>query len=199
MALYRVDEADGSLSEIPETSLSGEGMRERGDLQRWLRDNPDALEDGLFVLAEEYSDWEDSNRSIDLLALDGDGRILVIELKRDEGAFMDLQAIRYAAMVSHMTFAQAVDAHAGYLRRRGMEGDARARILEYLGAEAGGEPEIESSRPRILRCGARLPTGTHQLGAVAQRRRPRHPMCTPASVPGRRRFGARRNAGYPAA
>lgn len=150
MALYRVDEADGSLSEIPETWLSGEGVRERGDLQRWLRDHPDALEDGLFVLAEEYSDWEDSNRSIDLLALDAEGRLVVVELKRDEGAFMDLQAIRYAAMVAHMTFDQAVVAHERYLHRRGLEGDARARIREHLGAEARGEAEIESSRPRIL-------------------------------------------------
>ena len=150
MALYSVNEADGSLSEIPETSLSGEGMRERGDLQRWLRDHPGALEDGLFVLAEEYSDWEDSNRSIDLLALDGEGRLVVIELKRDEGAFMDLQAIRYAAMVSHMTFAQAVDAHERYLRRRGLECDARERILDHLGADDNGEAEIESGRPRIL-------------------------------------------------
>ena len=150
MALYRVDEADGSLSEIPETSLSGEGMKERGDLQRWLRDNPDALEDGLFVLAEEYGEWADSSRRIDLLALDRGGRLVVIELKRDEGAFMDLQAIRYAAMVAHMTLDRALDAHERYLRRRGTEGDARERILEHLGAEAGGEPEIESSRPRIL-------------------------------------------------
>ena len=111
MALYRVDEADGSLSEIPETSLSGEGMKERGDLQRWLRDNPDALEDGLFVLAEEYGEWADSSRRIDLLALDQNGRLVVIELKRDEGAFMDLQAIRYAAMVAHMTLDRAVVAH----------------------------------------------------------------------------------------
>ena len=150
MALYRVDEADGSLSEIPETWLSGEGMKERGDLQRWLRDHPGALEADLFVLAEEYSDWEDSNRSIDLLALDGHGRLVVIELKRDEGAFMDLQAIRYGALVAHMTLAQAVDAHERYLRRRGMEGDARERILEHLGVDGGGEAEIESSRPRIL-------------------------------------------------
>ena len=53
MALYRVDEAAGSLSEIPETSLSGEGKQERGDLQRWLRDHPGALEPDLFVLTEE--------------------------------------------------------------------------------------------------------------------------------------------------
>ena len=150
MALYRVDEADGSLSEIPETSLSGEGMKERGDLQRWLRDFPGALEPDLFILSEEYSDWEDSSRSIDLLALDQDGRLVVIELKRNEGAFMDLQAIRYAAMVAHMTFAQAVDAHERYLQRRGTEGDASERILEHLGADGGGEAEIESSRPRIL-------------------------------------------------
>ena len=150
MALYRVDEAAGSLSEIPETSLSGEGMRERGDLQRWLRDHPGALEPDLFVLTEEYSDWADSGRSIDLLALDGEGRLVVIELKRDEGAFMDLQTLRYAAMVAHMTFAQAVEAHDRYLRRRGIAGDARERILDHLTAVEDADPEIDSSRPRIL-------------------------------------------------
>ena len=63
---------------------------------------------------------------------------------------MDLQAIRYAAMVAHMTFAQAVDAHERYLARRGIEGGAEARILEHLGADDGAEPEIASARPRIL-------------------------------------------------
>lgn len=150
MALYRVDETSGSLSEIPETSLSGEGKQERGDLQHWLRDHPDALEPDLFVLTEEYSDWADSGRRIDLLALDRDGRLVVIELKRDEGAFMDLQALRYAAMVANMTLARAVEAHDGYLRARGIKGDARERILEHLAGGEDAEPEIESSRPRIL-------------------------------------------------
>ena len=102
MALYRIDEAGGSLRAIPETSLSGEGKRERGDLQAWLRDCPDVLEDGLFVLAEEYGEWADSGRRIDLLALDEHGRLVVVELKRDQAAFMDLQALRYAALVAHM-------------------------------------------------------------------------------------------------
>ncbi len=150
MALYRVDEADGSLIEIPETSLSGEGKRERYDLQRWLRDSPGAIEPDLFVLSEEYSDWDESNRSIDLLALDRDGRLVVAELKRDEGAFMDLQAIRYAALVAHMTLDQAVAAHERYLQRRGLEGDALQRIMEHLGAEGGDEPGIGSKQPRIL-------------------------------------------------
>ena len=150
MGLYRVDEGDGSLTEIAPAALSGEGLQERGDLQRWLRGHPGALEPGLFTLAEEYGAWADSSRRIDLLALDADGRLVVVELKRDEGPFMDLQAIRYAAMVAHMTFARAVDAHERYLQRRGIEGDAEARILDHLGAEDGAEPEIASARPRIL-------------------------------------------------
>ena len=155
MALYSVDEANGSLSRIPETSLSSEGMQERGDLQRWLRDHPDAIEDGLLVLAEEYGEWADSSRRIDLLALDRDSRLVVIELKRDEGAFMDLQAIRYAAMVAHMTLDRAVDAHAHHLRARGIEENARDRILEHIGEI--GETEIASSRPRILLCARDFP------------------------------------------
>ena len=152
MALYRVDESAGSLTAIEPTTLPDEGKRERGDLQRWLRDHPGALEPGLFVLAEEYGygEWADSGRRIDLLALDAAGRLVVAELKRDEDPFMDLQAIRYAAMVAHMTFARAVDAHARYLEGRGIEGDAEALLREHLGSEDGAEPEIGSARPRIL-------------------------------------------------
>ena len=149
MALYRIDETGGSLLEIPETTLSGEGKRERHDLQRWLRDHPAVLEEGLFVLAEEFGEW-DSGRRIDLLALDERGRLVVVELKRDEGAYMDLQALRYAAMVAHMTFEQAVAAHESWLRARATGGDARERIASHLAVGDGVEPEIESANPRIL-------------------------------------------------
>ena len=150
MTLYRVNEGDNSLARIEPTSLSGEGKLETDHLQRWLRDQPEALEPGLFTLAEGYSEWEGSGREIDLLAIDSKGALVVVELKRDEGPFMDLQAVRYAAMVARMTFAQAVAAHERYLRRRSIEGDARERILEHIGANEGGEAEIESTRPRIL-------------------------------------------------
>lgn len=54
---------------------------------------------------------------------------------------MELQAIRYAAMISQMTFGQAVEAHDAYLRQRGGEGSARERILGFLGWE---EPDDEA-------------------------------------------------------
>jgi len=43
----------------------------------------------------------------------------VIELKRtNDGGHMDLQAIRYAAMVSTMTFKQSVETYAKFLKDR---------------------------------------------------------------------------------
>lgn len=58
----------------------------------------------------------------------------MIELKRTEDAgHAELQAIRYAAMVSTMTFDQAVDAHRRYLATNGITADARERILAFLG------------------------------------------------------------------
>ena len=76
-------------------------------LEHVLRDHIDVLGDDLLVIAEEYGEWEDARRRIDLLALDKQRRLVVIELKRTEtGGHMELQAIRYAAMVSAMTFEQ---------------------------------------------------------------------------------------------
>lgn len=92
------------------------------------------------LLAEEFSHWEDSRRRIDLLALDSDANLVVIELKRDEdGGHMELQALRYAAMVSTMTFQEAVDTHARFLKQQGLEIDAKTNILEFLGWQSADE------------------------------------------------------------
>lgn len=108
-------------------------ISERADLQRLLRDSIEIIAPDTLVIAEEFSSWNDSRRRIDLLAIDKDANLVVIELKRTEdGGHMELQAIRYAAMVSTITFQQAVDAFRKYLTDREDNRDPRQTILEFL-------------------------------------------------------------------
>ena len=148
MALFRM-ESDGLLP-IPPTDFAAERIMERHDLQRRLRDRPDAIEPGLFIVAEEYGEWEESRRRIDLLGLDSDGNVVIVELKRtDQDVFMDLQAVRYASLVSALGVEDLVRAHAHYLSRRGIAEDARVRLLSFLGWESEDDVQIGPS-PRIV-------------------------------------------------
>lgn len=118
---------------VEKTTMSDQKLRERTDLQRLLKVSIDVLAKDVMILAEEFGNWEDSKRRIDLLAIDREANLVVIELKRtDDGGHVELQALRYAAMTSVMTFDQAVDAHQEYLARTGHDGDARELILEFL-------------------------------------------------------------------
>ena len=133
MPLYQI--TGQSFRPIPEASFAEMRIGERSDLQRLLRTQIDVLADDLYVLTEEFGDWEDSKRRIDLLAIDTDANLVVIELKRtQDGGHMELQAIRYASMVSAMTFERAVQIHEQFLTRIGQpSGEAHARLLEFLG------------------------------------------------------------------
>jgi RecB family endonuclease NucS len=129
-----------AITEIARTTFAEAGLSERMDLQRLLRERIEILSPDTLVIAEEFSDWDDSKRRIDLLGIDRDAKLVVIELKRTEdGGHMELQALRYAAMVSTMTFERAVAALA---RFRGIDSDdAQAQILDFLGWD---EPDPDS-------------------------------------------------------
>ncbi len=149
MALFRwTKDNKGSLETVPRTEFVNEHVQER-DLQRLLRDRPEAIDPDLFIVTEEFSDWEGSDRRVDLLGLDSEGNLVVIELKRNEDSFMDLQAIRYAALVSPLTFNDLVEAHREYLDGRGRKEDSRNSLLKFLGKEQDDDVEI-GSQPRIV-------------------------------------------------
>ncbi len=149
MAIYKMVGDKERLDEVKPTSFGNEGVMERNDLQRILRKQPSILEKGLLIIDEEFGNWQDSNRRIDLLGLDESGRLVVIELKRGEtGEHMDLQSIRYAAMVANMTFQQAVDTYQSYLQKQDEEGDAEELVRDHL--EKAEATEIYTAKPRII-------------------------------------------------
>jgi hypothetical protein len=132
MALFEIT-AD-KLSKIDRTTFEVSGFHERGDLQRLLKKDIECVVPDVLVIAEEFGEWEESRRRIDLLALDRSANLVVIELKRTEdGGHMELQAIRYAAMVAEMTFETAVETYRKYLAANNIQEDAQSSILDFLG------------------------------------------------------------------
>jgi hypothetical protein len=131
MAIFEVTPTE--LRKIEETSFTQAGLHERADLQRLLRKQIDVIAPETLVVAEEFGEWEDSRRRIDLLGIDKDANLVVIELKRTEdGGHMELQAIRYAAMVSTMTFDKIVEVFANSLGGNDEGADARTTLLDFL-------------------------------------------------------------------
>jgi len=140
MAIYEL--SNTGIKRLQKTTFADQGIRERQDIQRLLRDQIEIISDQTLVIAEEFGDWEASRRRIDLLCIDKEANLVVIELKRTEdGGHMELQAIRYSAMISTMTFDQVVEAHKSFLSNIGSEEDAQQRILEFLDWE---EPDEDS-------------------------------------------------------
>ncbi len=149
MALYVV--SDDALRPVQETTFASEKLFERRDIQRLLKANIAALDPDLMVIAEEYGEWEESSRRIDLLCIDKQGQLVVVELKRtDDGGHMELQAIRYAAMVSSMSFDQLVSAHAGYLKEEDGRAIAEDAILRFLGWEPPEQKSLSDDVRIIL-------------------------------------------------
>ena len=80
MTIYRI--VGDHVRPVDKTTFQAEGMLERQDLQRLFRQNIELLVPDAMVLAEEFGDWQDSRRRIDLLCLDQDAGLVVLELKR---------------------------------------------------------------------------------------------------------------------
>ena len=150
MPLYEM--TDSSFRPVPEKSFTDMGIGERTDIQRLLRTQIEVLGDDLYVLSEEFAEWDDSKRRIDLLAIDKQAWLVVIELKRtQDGGHMELQAIRYASMVAAMTFQRAVEIHEVFLDSLGQPpSEARDRMLRFLGWSAPDEDSFASDVRIVL-------------------------------------------------
>jgi hypothetical protein len=153
VGLHRI--SGESLEPVRTTTFAALELRERDDLQRLLRDDLSVLDDGLLLVAEEYGDFAGSQRRIDLLALDRSAQLVVIELKRTtDGGHVELQALRYAAMVSTMTVDHLVDTHA---RQHGTTAEESRRVLEEWVGDEGELVEL-SSRVRLVLASADFST-----------------------------------------
>lgn len=140
------------LVPVPSTTFAAEQILERADLQRLLPARIDMIVDDVLVVSEEFGAFADARRRIDLLGVDREGRLVVIELKRTtDGGHLELQALRYAAMISVMTFDDLVDHYQLYLAQVEPDAavEARSRLADFL-EDAGGEEAVLSREVRVV-------------------------------------------------
>jgi len=142
MPLYKADKK--TLTRVERTTFKQQGLRERRDIQALMKSQIDAISPNTLIVAEEFNQWDGSKLRIDLLGIDKDANLVVIELKRTEdGGLMELQAIRYAAMISTMTFDKLVPVYQRYLdnNKTDEKEDAKANLLKFLERDKLGEIE----------------------------------------------------------
>ena len=132
--LFRVHRENRASESVREVEFAQLGLRERQDIQEWVAANPTILGGDLLIIGKEFSDFDRTSERLDLLAVDRDGKLVIIELKRDDsGADVHWQAIKYA---SYLARATAADITNLLSRHEGISAEeAESKLQQHLGAD----------------------------------------------------------------
>ncbi len=133
--LFRVNPENRESERIEEADFGRLGLQERRDIQEWVAANPGILGDDLMIIGKEFSGFDRTNERLDLLAVDTGGKLVIIELKRDDtGADAHWQAIKYASYLHRASADDIIRMMADYYKDDSPE-DAENRLLQHLGAD----------------------------------------------------------------
>lgn len=116
--MYKIDKANKKTEKVQESTFESLGITERYDIQEWIANNPEILEydSELLIIQKEFDGFEETNRRLDLLALDSNGNLVIIENKRDDtGTDVTWQAINYASFCSTLTKREIISIYRDYL------------------------------------------------------------------------------------
>ena len=132
--LFRINPESRASERIEEVNFTQLGLQERRDIQEWIAANPGILGEDLLIIGKEFSGFDRTDERLDLLAVDVDGKLVVIELKRDDtGADAHWQAIKYASYLHRASAEDIIRMFADY---EGVsEEEALNKLLQHLGAD----------------------------------------------------------------
>jgi alkylated DNA nucleotide flippase Atl1 len=145
---------EGDPERVVPVTLASVGALEVQHLEKWLKAEPSLLGEELLIVASQLTGFDKTKDRPDLLAVDTSGKLVVIEIKRDEsGSGQDLQALRYAAYVSTFGAEQTAELFRVYREREHGESisdvQARSRLEAFVEAESL-EALDEDEQPRII-------------------------------------------------
>ena len=144
--LFKIDSEEKQSEVVHEVDFSTLGLQERYDIQEWVAENPSILGDDLLIVTKEFSDFDKTRARLDLLAVDRNGKLVIIEMKRDDsGADAHWQAIKYASYLDRVTPNEI--AHMLAIYTSCSEEEAAEIIEEHLGTD---DIEILNNDQRII-------------------------------------------------
>lgn len=150
--MFEIDRESNRLYPLERRNLAELGVRERSDLQEWLAARPDVFGEDLLIIQKEFEGFPHSRERLDLLAIDKNGRLVVIENKVGECTREIFgQAVPYAAYASRLTADTIIREYERYLRLTGQHGGAGERISAFL--ESGRRSTLDlnpGGTPRIF-------------------------------------------------
>lgn len=124
---------------------------ERQDIEKWVMNFPEIIGEELLTITNEYNKIDKTKERLDILALDKEGKLVVIELKRYEsGKSAELQAIKYAAYCSTLTLNDVISPRKNFLAKRGeerTEDEIKEEIFDFI---ENDEFEEIGDKPRII-------------------------------------------------
>jgi len=151
------------VEEVNQTKLKQENKLEQ-NLEDWLEHEPSILGERLLVFGRQVQIPEVNDR-IDLLALDTDGNIVIIEIKKGKlKSPVDIQSLRYASYVSRWEYDDLEKQANNYFSAKGEEEFNFNEKFEEFCLDAGVDaiPDLNQEQ-RIIIVGGKL---KEKLGSV---------------------------------
>ena len=98
--------------------------------------SPEALGEDLLIIQKEFDGFAGTRERLDLLALDKEGRLVVVEKNLDDsGRDVVWQALKYVAYCSSLKKAEIVEIYQKYLDRWVNGESAFSSLCEFLDVE----------------------------------------------------------------
>jgi alkylated DNA nucleotide flippase Atl1 len=154
---------DGEPKLIAPASFKSLGAAELKDIERWIKREPGLLGEEIEIVASQFSRWDKTADRPDLLGIDREGKLVVIEIKRDgSGRDQDLQVVRYASYASTLSSAEIIELYRAHRFEEHGESlsadEASERLDEFVAGEI--RPLLDDDdRPRMVLVAAAFQPG----------------------------------------
>lgn len=149
--MFILDEKTNRIKEIKPSKFHDLQLSETKHLQEWIANNPTCLLEELLIIQKEFSGFSETNERLDLLALDKDGRLVIIENKLDDtGKDVVWQALKYVSYCSTLTKLQIKEIYQSYLDKQNIGTTAEESLSDFYNGKPFAELSLNDDDQRII-------------------------------------------------